>query len=291
MEKQTPFGPSYVEIITTLEQAALAAGNHIQNAKKRRDSISVQVKSDQSLVLNLDVECQSIILSALESHSNIPIVAEETPSSHSLIDSAETYFLVDPLDGTTSCKRFLYEEGGQVGFGPLIGYVHRGILSAAAFYSVPHRTLFSAVRSEGAFKSVYDETGMCVEDHRLLRVSSELSLKEAGMLFFVSPYGEFRIVEHFKNNHLVENIYRFGSFASDSARLAQGFEQVQFQLNAKPWDFSGVLLASEAGCEVYCDPLGRRIPLEDWRIESLNPVVILQRGMRDEFFSVCDSIQ
>jgi len=291
MKKQTPFGPSYHEIISTLEEAALAAGNHIQDAKKRKECLSVQVKSDKSLVLNLDVECQELILAMLASHSEIPIVAEETPSSHSLVDSAESYFLVDPLDGTTSCKRFLYEEGGQVGFGPLIGYVHGGVLSAAVFYSVPHRTLFSAVRSEGAFKSVYDSTGECLEAHTALRVSSERSLKEAGMLFFVSPYGESRIVEHFKNNHVVENIYRFGSFANDSARLAQGFEQVQFQLNAKPWDFSGVLLASEAGCEVYCDPLSRRIPLADWRIESVNPVVILQRGMRDEFFTVCDSIQ
>ena len=290
MNTHIPYSSRCNDIIRSLEDATLKAGLHIEDAKKRGERPTVNVKSDQSLVLNLDVECQKIIISELSIHSDISIVAEEDPASHSLIDSKESFFLVDPLDGTTSCKRFLYEEGGQIGFGPLVGYVHAGVLTAAAFYSVPQKTLFSAVRGEGCFKRTFDGNGKCLHGYDRLQVESGIGLKESGMLFFVSPHGESKVVEYFRNNHLVENIYRFGSFANDSARLAQGFEQIQFQLNAKPWDFSGVLFAAEAGCEVYCDPLERRIPLDEWRIEALNPVVILQAGTAEEFFSVCDRV-
>jgi fructose-1,6-bisphosphatase/inositol monophosphatase family enzyme len=110
------------------------------------------------------------------------------------------------------------------------------------------------------------------------------------MLFFISACGEAAIVEHLKRQHAIENIYRFGSFASDSARVAQDFEQIQLQLYAKPWDFSAVLLAAEAGCDVFCDPLDRRIPLKDWRIESNNPIVVLPTGTGEKFFTLLDQM-
>jgi fructose-1,6-bisphosphatase/inositol monophosphatase family enzyme len=85
-------------------------------------------------------------------------------------------------------------------------------------------------------------------------------------------------------------MYRFGGFANDCARLAQGFEQMSIQFSAKPWDFSAVLLAAEAGLEVWLDPLGRRVPFSDWRISSDNPTIIVQPGIRDEAFSLIDSM-
>lgn len=113
-------------------------------------------------------------------------------------------------------------------------------------------------------------------------------LSSAGMLFFISQYGEARFVEFLKRENVIENIYRFGGFANDCTRIAQGFEQVQLQFNIKPWDFSAVLFAAESGSEVYCDPLTRRTPLDEWKIEKNNPVVVLPPGMRDKFFALLD---
>jgi hypothetical protein len=59
--------------------------------------------------------------------------------------------------------------------------------------------------------------------------------------------------------------------------------------SVKPWDFPAVLLAAEAGCEVYCDPLARRISLDDWRLEPNNPIIIIPAGMKDLFFSLIDA--
>lgn len=261
-----------------MEAAAYLDGAVTSGAK-----LDVQVKPDKTLVMNLDLESQRRILAALG--TTLPIVAEEDPSSHCLIDASGSYFLVDPLDGTTSCKRFLGQRGGQVGFGPLVGFVRNNQLAVASFYSVPHRTLFTAVRGEGTYALEHGAS-----EPRVLRPERCIELTAAGVLFFVSPYGEARVIEFLRSRNAIENVYRFGGFANDCSRLAQGFEQIQFQCNAKPWDFSAVLLAAEAGYEVICDPLGRRVPLREWKIEMNNAVAIMHRELVGDFFSLVDSM-
>jgi len=266
-----------------IERAVLEAAAYLDGAVTSGAKLDVQVKPDKTLVMNLDLESQRRILATLG--TSLPIVAEEDPSSHSLIDSSGSYFLVDPLDGTTSCKRFLGQRGGQVGFGPLVGFVRDNQLTVASFYSVPHRTLFTAVRGEGTYALEYGASAP-----RILKPEVCADLGAAGVLFFVSPYGEARVIEFLRSRNAIENVYRFGGFANDCSRLAQGFEQVQFQCNAKPWDFSAVLLAAEAGYEVICDPLGRRVPLQDWKIEMNNAVAIMHRELVGDFFSLVDSM-
>lgn len=279
----------FSEVIEVVEAAVLDAARYLDEAVTSGERPQVAVKDDKTLVMNLDIESQRRILARLG--SSHPIVAEEDPSSHSLINSASSYFLVDPLDGTTSCKRFLGQRGGHVGYGPLIGYVHEHALSVAAFYSIPHRKLFTAVRGEGTFETTLPADWKGGGETRRLVVERCPALSAAGMLFFISPRGEARVVDHLRRANAVENVYRFGGFANDSTRLAQGFEQIQFQLYAKPWDFAAILLAAEAGCEVFCDPLGRRIPLDEWRIEPNNPILAMAPGIREELFSALESLK
>jgi fructose-1,6-bisphosphatase/inositol monophosphatase family enzyme len=268
-------------------EAVLEAANFLESANSNRSAVDVQVKSDHTLVTNLDIESQRRIIQRLQ--GMYPIVAEEDPQSHSIISSASTYLLVDPLDGTTSCKRFLGQQGGHVGFGPLVGFVSDYRLTAAAYYSVPHRKLFTAVRGEGAHMTLLDGSMKAAGETQTLRVSPCPDLSKAGMLFFISRFGEAGIVERLRLNHAVENVYRFGGFANDSTRIAQDFEQIQLQFYAKPWDFPAVLFAAEAGCDVFCDPMTRRVPLQEWIMEDNNPVVVLPAGTRDAFFSLVDA--
>jgi fructose-1,6-bisphosphatase/inositol monophosphatase family enzyme len=81
-------------------------------------------------------------------------------------------------------------------------------------------------------------------------------------------------------------LYPFSCLVFQS--LAQGFEQMSVQFSTKPWDFSAALLAAEAGLEVWLDPLGRRVSLNEWRIEPNNPLMIVQPGIRDELFAILD---
>lgn len=282
---QGPLG----SIVHTVESAVLSAAEYLEQAAANGIALQVNVKSDRTMVMNLDLESQRRILSVLP--SSYPIVAEEDESSHGLIHGNGDYFVVDPLDGTTSCKRFFGQRGGHVGYGPLAGFVKDEQLSVASFYSVPHGKLFTAVRGQGAFVSTpnLSRLGEPGERTRLQPVPCT-SLVQAGVLFFIGHNGESRIMQHLRHNNAIENMYRFGGFANDCARLAQGFEQMSIQFSVKPWDFAAVLLAAEAGLEVWLDPLGRRTPLSKWRIEPNNPLMIMHPGIRDEVFSLLDSM-
>ncbi len=288
--RNDPFVTSpFSSIVQTVEAAVLDAGRYLDEAGRSGAAIEVTVKADHTLVMNLDVESQRRVLSKLP--AGHPVVAEEDESSHGLIDSAGSYFLVDPLDGTTSCKRFFGQKGGHVGYGPLVGYVHEGQLSVASFFSVPHGRLLTAVKGLGTYISTPDFSAADgVGARERLSPPGCTALVQAGVLFFVGHNGEARVMQHLKNRNAIENMYRFGGFANDCARLAQGFEQMSIQFSAKPWDFSAVLLAAEAGLEVWLDPLGRRVPLSEWRISSDNPTIIVQPGIRDEAFSLIDSM-
>lgn len=268
--------------------AVVEAGRYLDQAGRSGENLKVEVKADRTLVMNLDLESQRIILNQL--YGTYPIVAEEDPASHDIISATASYFLVDPLDGTTSCKRFLGQRGGHVGYGPLVGFVYEGQLAVAAFYSVPHRQLFTAIQGRGTFVSAFADSWEISEPPRQLIAQPCRDISQAGMLFFISRYGEAALVEFLRKNDAVENIYRFGGFASDCARLALGYEQIQLQFAVRPWDFSAVLLAAEAGCEVFCDPLGRRIPLKQWAIEPNNPIASFASGCSNSFFTLIDSM-
>jgi fructose-1,6-bisphosphatase/inositol monophosphatase family enzyme len=282
-----PFGAKYAEVVNTVESAVVKAATYLDAANSGSTKLQVQVKADHTLVMNLDLESQRLILNILGG-LKIPVVAEEDPSTHTLIASEPSYFLVDPLDGTTSAKRFLGQVGGQVGFGPLVGFVDQHQLSVACFYSVPQRRMYLAVRGEGTYVRTFDAALSNSSPWQRLAPQQCTSLSQAGMLFFISPLGEAKIVEHLRRENAIENIYRFGGFASDCTRIASGYEQIQLQFMVKPWDFSGVLIAAEAGSDVICDPLNRRVPLEQWRIEPNNPTLVLPRGLSESFFKILE---
>lgn len=274
------------EIVGLLEGAVLEAGEYIVTTIESGAKPEVWTKADNSLVMSVDVESQRIILKTLG--GLMQIVAEEDESTHAQVSTAESYFLIDPLDGTTSCRRFWNVRGGQVGFGPLVGYVEKGRLTAAVFYSVPHRTLYTAVLGEGLRASVVDFDAAPAPVERIARdrltpvVCPQLSL--AGVLFYVGNQGEARVVEHLRKRNAVENFYRFGGFANDCIRLSRGFEQITVQFAVKPWDYAAVLFAHEAGLQVTGDPFGLRVPFSEWKIQMNNPVVITQPSISEELF-------
>lgn len=277
---------AFREIVSQIEAAVLDAAGYLVSALQSGDSIKATLKSDHTLVLNLDIESQRRIREKLLG-TGYPILAEEDEASHALVERGGTYLLVDPLDGTTSCKRFMGALGGQVGYGPLVGFVKDNVLSVASFYNIPQRMLFTAVRGEGTW--VVSTPGFELPSSAVrerLEPTSCSHLIQAGILFFVGKNGETPVVQHLRNENALENLYRFGGFANDCSRLAQGHEQMSVQFTVKPWDLSAALLAEEAGLEVILDPLYRKIPLAEWRIETNSPLIAVTKPLKDELFSV-----
>lgn len=260
------------ELLLLLENAVLSAGCAMLDTLSSSQPVQVWRKADQSLLMNVDLEAQEHLLKSLSGVA--PIVSEEDPSTHCLIEEKGDYLIVDPLDGTTSCKRFMAQEGGQLGFGPLVGYAHDGIIQAAAFFNLPRRAIFSAMRGGGSHLYPVRDRKVARDAMSRLRPEFPGRLEDAAILFYPGSSGELSLIDYLRSRDMVENAYRFGGFANDCSRLASGFEQAHVQLSVHPWDYSAVLIATEAGLSAYLDPLGTPTPSDQWIIKAKNPVLL-----------------
>ena len=287
-----PFSPTFSHEVALAERAVLSAARYLVDEMNSGRKPEVWVKPDHTLVMNIDLECQKRVLAELTRDGQQRIVAEEDEASHSLIEVGGSYFLVDPLDGTTSCRRFLGERGGQIGYGPLVGYVKDDALSVACFFNAPHRRLYTAVKGEGTYEVDVDFSDLStLGNRRRLRSEPVERLVHAGVLFYLGTLGEGKVMQLMRNENAIENMYRFGGFASDCARLARGSEQVSVQFAVKPWDFSGVLLSAEAGLNIYLDPLGDKIPLDSWKIQMNNPIISTHPSIDRELFELLEKLK
>lgn len=262
------------KIFSAMEEAALLAAQHLIKAGHATETVRSWRKGDNTWVMSLDLECEKIILEKLTLLA--PALSEESDQTHAILGSPNPYFVIDPVDGTTACKRYLTSRGGQVGFGPLIGYVEEGRLRYSVFYNVPYRTLYSAVRGEGAYSYYSEHADLLpppVPERPRLKLAELPTLEDSVALFFMGRGGEGRIVSELKVGGKIDNAYRFGGFANDCSRLARGLEDIQIQFAVKPWDFAATLLSIEAGLSVVLDPLGTPTPFHEWKISMENPLV------------------
>lgn len=92
---------------TALLELAIAAGAEIM--KIYAEPIDVNEKGDGSPVTRADEAAEVVILEGLQDlFPGVPVVAEESVEAGRVPAAAETYFLVDPLDGT---KEFINRNG------------------------------------------------------------------------------------------------------------------------------------------------------------------------------------
>jgi 3'(2'), 5'-bisphosphate nucleotidase len=95
-------------VTDSIVKIALEAGDKIMEIYNR--DFDVDTKTDDSPVTEADVAAEAIILKGLkEITPDIPILAEESVAAGQIPDiSGETFWLVDPLDGT---KEFIHKRG------------------------------------------------------------------------------------------------------------------------------------------------------------------------------------
>ena len=93
----------------------------------------VETKSDQSPVTVCDRAAEAIILAALaKAAPGVPVIAEEEVAAGRIPAHGDTYFLVDPLDGTKEFVRggddYTVNIGLIVGGSPRLGVVYQPAL-------------------------------------------------------------------------------------------------------------------------------------------------------------------
>lgn len=125
---------NYDTLMDVMRRLALLGGEKIMEIYDA-DDFDVRVKSDASPVTEADEAADAIISAGLRAaFPDVTLVTEEQADSHG--QSASTFLIVDPLDGT---KEFIQRRGD---FTVNIAYVENGVPTRGVVYAPAKNRLF-----------------------------------------------------------------------------------------------------------------------------------------------------
>lgn len=220
-------------MLNTAIQAARGAGHIILRYANQVDSISVESKSRNDFVTEIDREAEKEIIHKLRrAYPDHSFLGEESGSSG---EQSKYQWIIDPLDGTTN---YLY---GVPHHAISIALKVDNVLDQAVVYDPLKEELFTATRGNGAQ----------LNNHKI-RVSARRSMQSAligtGIPFRPEHDLEEWITELRQVVPDTAGIRRAGVASLDLAYIAAGRFDGFWERGLKPWDFAaGVLLVQEAG--------------------------------------------
>ena len=88
------------DLLEIAKQAAKTSGNFLKNEFHQDQEVSLNKGRD--IKLKIDIESEKLILEFINQNSKLPILSEESGASN---DLGDTYWLVDPLDGSSNYFR------------------------------------------------------------------------------------------------------------------------------------------------------------------------------------------
>jgi myo-inositol-1(or 4)-monophosphatase len=241
-------------------KAARRAATVINRASTQLDIISVQSKSPNDFVTEVDRAAEVAIIEVLrDAYPEHSILAEESGAS----GESEYQWIIDPLDGTTN---FIH---GFPYYAVSIAQAKNGVLEHAVIFDPTRNELFTATKGAGAY----------LNDRRI-RVSRRTRLNES----MIGTGFPFRELEHldaylamFRDlTHKTAGIRRPGAAALDLAYVACGRMDGFWELGLRPWDMAaGALLIQEAG-GLVSDLAGNSGFMESGNIIAGTPKVFAQ---------------
>ena len=210
----------------------------------REMAARVKEKSVADYVTQVDVTVQNFLKEELYKLApDIQFLGEETGLQQM---SAENYWILDPVDGTTN----------------LIHDYHHSVVSLALYcrneivlgivYNPYHEELFSAIKGKGSFLNGHP-----------IHVSSAQTLSETiiGIGTAKRELAKENFARFLKVYEHSQDIRRLGSAALELAYTACGRQGGYFETYLNPWDYAaGWLLVEEAGGKVT-----------DWNGNPLDP--------------------
>lgn len=216
-------------------RAAERAGTFIERESINVDRITVEQKSRNDFVTEVDRKAEAMIIEALsKTYPDHGFIGEESGDTNA---DAEYLWIIDPLDGTTNFIR------GIPHYSVSIACMHKGKLIHGVVHDPVKRETFSASRGAGAFVN-----------GRRMRVSKIRGL-EGALLGTGIPFSN-RKQEHIPpylatlSDLLPETagVRRAGSAALDLAYTAAGRFDAFWEVGLSKWDMAaGILLLTEAG--------------------------------------------
>ncbi|MFD0859292.1 3'(2'),5'-bisphosphate nucleotidase CysQ [Roseovarius aquimarinus] len=142
----------YAKLTDVMRRLALEAGDAIMEIYGQ-DDFDVKSKSDDSPVTAADEAADALISAGLRAaFPDVALVTEEQAASHTV--EAETFLIVDPLDGT---KEFVHRRGD---FTVNIALVEKGVPTRGVVYAPAKKRMFytlpdgSSVEETGALAKI-----------------------------------------------------------------------------------------------------------------------------------------
>lgn len=205
----------------------------------------VTEKGAADYVTNVDVAVQNFLKDALSKEfPDIALIAEEKENLG--LDPAKSYWILDPIDGTTNLIRDYHLSAVS------LGLYENGEITFGVVYNPFTEELFCGAKKEGAFLNGVP-----------IHVSDQPEFKDAVISFGSSPYEKNRAKDLFPVFYNVfmncADFRRTGSAALDLCYVACGRQHAFLEQNLKPWDYSGAaVILTEAGGTI-----------SDWKNEKL----------------------
>ena len=194
----------------------------------------VQVKGRADYVTQVDFRVQEFIQCALkEMYPDIYFIGEE--SKWQEWDPAKSYWILDPIDGTTNLMHHYQMSAVS------LGLYEKGRVTFGLVYNPFHKEMFLAAEGQGAYLN-----------GKPIHVAAVTDIKEALVSFGSTPYEKERASYLFR---IFERIFvassgfrRSGSAALDLCYVACGRVDIYIEQRLKPWDYAaGMIIVQEAG--------------------------------------------
>jgi 3'(2'), 5'-bisphosphate nucleotidase len=266
---------NYQKLLQTAIEAALAAGEKILEVYGSED-FDLTLKDDDSPLTRADVISQQTITDILATGSDFPLLGEEGREIPFAERSEwETFWLVDPLDGT---KEFVKRNGeftvnialiaeGRPVLGvlyvPVKDVLYYGFFGGGAF-RVDGATGMALASVTTAATKLPDTIGRVVPPVRVVASRSHFSAETAAF------------VEDIESKHGTVDLLNAGS-ALKIYLVAEGRADIYPRLApTMEWDVgAGQIIAEEAGCTVVQAESGK--PLLYNKENLVNPHFIVTR--------------
>lgn len=221
-------------LITTMEAAARKAARGLRRDFGEVENLQVSLKGPADFVSAADLKAEQILKrELLRARPEFGFHAEEGGLQPGV--DARSYWLADPLDGTTN---FLH---GLPHFAISIALITDNQLQAGLILDPAKDELFWAEKGQGAYLN-----------GRRLRVSARRRLGESLLatgIPFQGREGHDRFTAELAAvMPAVAGVRRFGAASLDLAYVAAGRFEGFWERNLSPWDIAaGIVLVREAG--------------------------------------------
>jgi 3'(2'), 5'-bisphosphate nucleotidase len=216
-------------MIDEIIKIAKKAGKEILQIYHSND-FSVKIKDDNSPLTKADLISNDIIIKELTQKSNYPILSEEMLIDYETRKHWDTFWLIDPLDGT---KDFIARSGH---FTVNIALIENRMPVLGIIYIPAMDLLYWAEKGCGAFK----------DGQRIYNNSNRTDLIASDSIFHSSQQ-----TKDFLQKNSITNIKYFGS-SLKYCKLAEGEIDIYPRFNGtKEWDTAaGQIILAESGCKI-----------------------------------------